>query len=55
MWPLKTGFTVFYSILSIPQVQCVPDGHPVTMDYNENRVRLSVDKDEKVTSTPMIG
>ena len=37
------------------QIQVVPEGTMVTMDYREDRVRLTIDKCEKVSAVPMIG
>ena len=37
------------------QVQIVAEGSMVTMDYREDRVRVFIDKDNKVVSTPRIG
>ena len=37
------------------QIQVIAEGSMVTMDYDEDRVRLTTNKDGKVTSTPRIG
>lgn len=39
----------------LSQIDVIPDGNMVTMDYREDRVRIFVDKTGKVTSAPHIG
>ena len=39
----------------VSQIQVIPSGHMVTMDFRMNRVRMFVDKAGKVKDPPRIG
>ena len=60
-WPELIGVTAEEAKRKIKEemagaeIQVVPPGYFVTLDFQSQRVRLYVDESEKVTRTPKIG
>lgn len=61
-WPNLVGMpgqqakdTIERENTELTLVVIIPDGSPVTADYREDRVRIFVDNDGKVTQIPRVG